>query len=236
VSNAHHSSESNEHFSPSKVVEPGRILLRGFDLDPASCEVANTRLIRAPHYFDRAMDGFNRPWFGKVWLNPPGGICDNLGRLVLAERKTGKKKRPSCKVSGACGLPPGHEHKQQTSAAKAWWFKLLHEYMSGRVLSAVYLGFNLELQQTTQQRCFNSNGYPSVLHFPTCYPDTRLRFFCPTPEGDIEEGTQPTHANIIVYLPPQWSVLESQRFKALYEEIGHCVWPSDVVRRVQAAA
>lgn len=227
MSGTHHMSESNEHYGPPEYVESARALMGKIDLDPASSVLANT-IIKAETFFDKKMNGFHRDWFGNVYHNPPGGICDNQARPVLNARKG---KRKSCKVTGACGLPPGHEHPGQTSAAKAWWFKLAGEYMSGRVDQAVFMGFNLELQQTTQTKCFNSADLPSVLKFPVCYPATRIKFWHPTDEGELEKGTQPTHANIVVYLPKNWSEIERLRFETLFSDFGEVVWPLTMVRR-----
>lgn len=222
-SNPHHSSADNEHYSPFDYVDSGRVLMGGIDLDPASNALAN-EYIKAIDYYSRSSNGFDKQWSGKVWLNPPGGICDKYGRLVLNARKN---KRKSCKETGECGLPPGHDHPNQTSMAKAWWFKLAAEYMSMRVQTAVFMGFNLELLQTTQTPCFNSEDMPSIHDFPMCYPRTRIKFLTPGGDGELKEGTQPTHANVVVYLPKLWSELEHARFHTLFSDFGRCVWPKD---------
>jgi phage N-6-adenine-methyltransferase len=38
-----------------------------FDLDVAACEESH----KAETFFTVAMDGLTRPWFGRVWCNPP---------------------------------------------------------------------------------------------------------------------------------------------------------------------
>ena len=44
----------------------------GIDLDPASCERANT-VVRATTWWDETDSPLTRKWFGRVWLNPPFG-------------------------------------------------------------------------------------------------------------------------------------------------------------------
>lgn len=40
-----------------------------FDLDPC----ATPENAKAPKFFTRAQDGLSRPWWGRVWCNPPYG-------------------------------------------------------------------------------------------------------------------------------------------------------------------
>lgn len=42
----------------------------GIDLDPASNELAQT-WIQATNYYTIHDDGLNKPWRGRMWLNPP---------------------------------------------------------------------------------------------------------------------------------------------------------------------
>jgi phage N-6-adenine-methyltransferase len=60
----------NEWYTPDEHLEVARKVLGGFDLDPASSHVANRR-VKASQFFSQETDGLSRPWFGKVWLNPP---------------------------------------------------------------------------------------------------------------------------------------------------------------------
>lgn len=66
------SSESNEWFTPAVYVDAARELMGGIDVDPASCEFAN-RTVQAATYYDITMNGLDREWRGRVWLNPPYG-------------------------------------------------------------------------------------------------------------------------------------------------------------------
>ena len=60
----------NEWFTPANWVEMARRALGEIDLDPASHALAQ-KTIRAKTFFTAADNGLERPWFGKVWLNPP---------------------------------------------------------------------------------------------------------------------------------------------------------------------
>lgn len=79
------SSESNEHYSPSLIVEPARATLGGIDLDPFSCRLANTVVRAARHHaLTEGRDGFMLPWFGRVFCNPPGGKIGRESSQAMA--------------------------------------------------------------------------------------------------------------------------------------------------------
>lgn len=54
-------------------ITPPEILaaLGEFDLDPCACD--ELFLPTVAHHFTREDDGLVKPWFGRVWLNPPYG-------------------------------------------------------------------------------------------------------------------------------------------------------------------
>lgn len=74
--NAKHSAKSCEHGTPTVVVELARYVLGSIELDPASTSYWNDHIVRARQFYDRERDGLKQPWFGNVWLNPPGADED----------------------------------------------------------------------------------------------------------------------------------------------------------------
>jgi hypothetical protein len=208
---ARHSSETDEHYTPQAIVESAREALGGIDLDPASCPEAN-ECVRAAHIFDRGQNGFQREWRGRVFLNPPGGLSDSLEQVV----------KPNCRVSGVCGLAggtkerPGHTHHGVESNQKKWWFKLAREWRTGRVTSAVFVMFSVELLQTTQvntPKADNETDLPIPLKFAICFPRRRIAY-C-KPGGAV--GRQPPHSSGIVFLHHDIGV---NRFKRAFERHG----------------
>ncbi len=74
VKNADLSSESNEWYTPHKLLEAEREVLGIIELDPASCEIANTELVQAQRYFTQADNGLSQSWDCESFhCNPPGG-------------------------------------------------------------------------------------------------------------------------------------------------------------------
>lgn len=62
---------NNEWYTPADIIESARAVLGGFDLDPASSEIAN-RTVQAAWIFTAEDDGLSQEWpIGRVWMNPP---------------------------------------------------------------------------------------------------------------------------------------------------------------------
>lgn len=70
---ARHSMDSPEWYTPSRVVEAARTAMGGIDVDPASHDEANL-IVKATRFYSEAENGLIRPWEGRVFINPPGGV------------------------------------------------------------------------------------------------------------------------------------------------------------------
>lgn len=217
---ARHSSEHAEHYTPPAVIEAAREVLGGIDLDPASSERAN-RVVRAATIYTAETNGFTRSWAGpfestRVFLNPPGGKQDARGERV----------------------EKGDVGRGAVSAQKAWWFKLVREWVEGRVESAVFVGFSVEILQSTQvdvpmreergpsgERF--TNPIPIPLDFPMCFPSRRLAYWVEK-GGELVEGKSPPHASVLVYLPPRSAAkfgLGIANFERVFGKLGRVVRP-----------
>lgn len=124
-------------------------------------------------------------------------------------RFVGGRWRPVPKNAAGHYLGPGK------SSMQVWWNRLVAAWMGGEVTQAFFVAFTLEILRTSQ-----ASPLP-VQAFPRCYPGARLRF----------GGEQPTHGNVLVYLPPKGDsaqhavdLLDSQ-----FGPIGLCE-PAGVVR------
>lgn len=62
--------DSDEYYTPLYVISAARKVLGTIDLDPASCETAQS-VVLAKTYLNKFNNGLRLPWLGRVWLNPP---------------------------------------------------------------------------------------------------------------------------------------------------------------------
>lgn len=63
-------SHDDEWYTPAVYIEAAREVMGSIDLDPASNDFAN-ETVKAAVYYDEAMNGLERDWYGNIWLNPP---------------------------------------------------------------------------------------------------------------------------------------------------------------------
>lgn len=83
-------SDSDEWYTPPLYIEAARRVMGGIDLDPASCALANT-VVQADEIFTVNEDGLQKPWKGRVWLNPPyGNLKDKFVDHLLLDYSDGR--------------------------------------------------------------------------------------------------------------------------------------------------
>ena len=68
--NVHVSQGNNDWYTPRIYVEAARTVMGGIDLDPASSDIAQAT-VKATTYFTAETNSLDKPWHGRVWMNPP---------------------------------------------------------------------------------------------------------------------------------------------------------------------
>lgn len=192
-----HSSATNEHFTPAPIVEMARAVMDGIDLDPATTE---WNPVGADTFFTAHTNGFDKPWGGSVFLNPPGGKCDKDGVSVTRDRAAG---RWQCNDQCVHGVHDGVQSSQ-----RAWWEKLVAEWRAGRVEQAIFVCFSVEMLQTTQSGTW-------IGEFPLCFPKKRVAYDSWV-DGKRVGSSAPPHASVIVYVPP----MEDADYNLFYRAFG----------------
>jgi ParB family chromosome partitioning protein len=79
-----------EWYTPTPILEAAYEVMGGIDLDPASSDAQQTQTtVKASQYFTIVDNGLERPWRGRVWLNPPyarGWIDVFVAKMVASYR------------------------------------------------------------------------------------------------------------------------------------------------------
>ncbi len=160
---------TNEWYTPLPYIKAVHEVLGSINLDPASNYIAN-QTVNAETYFDINDDGYNKKWWGNVFLNPPYG------------------KDPVFKSS---------------NQAK-WSSKLISEYTSGNINSAILL-----VNASTDTTWFSP-----LWQYPICFTDHRVRFV----DADGNKGKQPVKGSAFVYFGT-----DKQKFADVFKVFGAVV-------------
>lgn len=109
--NVHYMSETDEWYTPSRVVDKVVEVLGSLDLDPCA---EPAKEIPATSHFTKQDDGLSRVWTGAVYMNPP------YGREILPWVEKLKKHHEAGDVPAAIALLPARTDTE--------WFSLLDGY------------------------------------------------------------------------------------------------------------
>ena len=82
------SKKSDEHNTPSFLIEAAREIMENIDLDPMSNPLAN-QIIKAETFYTKHNNGLDKEWFGRVWLNPPFSLADKAVRKLIDSYEEG---------------------------------------------------------------------------------------------------------------------------------------------------
>jgi hypothetical protein len=223
--NAMHLSDSNEAYTPIDVVEASRRTLGAFDLDPASCKLAN-KAVKAASFFsqgDEYGDGLEAQWWGRVFCNPPGG------------KVRGKKSRAKMWwAHGAEEWLTGRVDSMIWIAFKVDFLQTTQVGASGPI------PLDFPVCYPSRRLAYLSPDLPGPTpKRPDRKPTARqLADHAATGLCTLES---PPHASAIIYLPGRGSAaLAVRRFQKAFKSIGEVVFdkrrlPSRAAARMVAA-
>jgi phage N-6-adenine-methyltransferase len=116
-------SDQNDWRTPRKFLDAAHAVMGGIDLDPATGVEAN-ETVRAKKIYTEEDNGLEKPWKGRVWLNPPyGGDARLFIERLIKEYEVGN-------VTQAITLVNSHPTETK-------WFQRLFDYticfVAGRI-------------------------------------------------------------------------------------------------------
>lgn len=192
-----------EIFTPPEIVEAWWDALGTIDLDPASCERANT-LIRAKAFYTepefdlcppldglpvrryRDWGGLAKDWRGRVVLNPPFGTPE-------VQCKPGCTKKRCQKRGWHLGNDmPGMPH---------WVNHFIGEYTAGRTTEGLMICF----------AATSEGWFKPLLRYPQCFLHGRTNYVLP--DGTRYQGA--TKGSCVTYLGPN-----VDRFAEVFGKLG----------------
>jgi len=90
-------SGNTEYYTPIEIVNSARIVMGRIDLDPASSEIANSK-IQAVKYFTQSDNCLKKDWIGNVWMNHPFSRDNNYSfiRKFVSEFEKGNMTQGCC--------------------------------------------------------------------------------------------------------------------------------------------
>ena len=104
VKKAHvaNNSGNNEWYTPARLIELARDAMGGIDTDPATSEIAN-RVVQADTIYTADDDGRDKPWAGRVWMNPPYAqpLIADFSEAVASKYESGEIEQACILVNNA---------------------------------------------------------------------------------------------------------------------------------------
>lgn len=108
-------SGENEWYTPPEYIEAAREVMGSIDLDPASCDTAQSN-VKAKRFYTADDDGLSKKWTGNVWLNPPYSkdLIGQFASKVVAE--SGRMRQAIVLVNNATDAAWFHDLASVASA------------------------------------------------------------------------------------------------------------------------
>ena len=97
-----YNSGETEWYTPPAIIKLARAVMGNIDLDPASSLEAN-KVVRASRFYSLEDNGLEKPWAGRVWLNPPyaEGLVGKFTQKLTLHIRAGEVREAIALVNNA---------------------------------------------------------------------------------------------------------------------------------------
>ena len=175
---------SPERYTPPEIVAAVKDALGTIDLDPCTTQLVNNTFIRAKRFYTEKDNGLDE------------------------ERNPWQGKIYVNPPGNICSNPGGANDMPQM-----FWRRTIQEYQAKQVSAAIFMSYNIEFLQRSQNW-----SYP-MLKYPFCIPQKQLTFYLEK-GGVLKPGDYPAFANAIIYIGNNVG-----RFTKAFANIGMVVIP-----------
>jgi hypothetical protein len=223
MTNAMHSSKTDDHRTPADVIERVHRVLGEIDLDPASSPHAN-RVVCAAEIFTKEDDGLAQKWFGRVFLNPPGngpGASREWWRKLQAEWLAGRVTEG---IFLAFTMQILQNAQIEQPAGSLLPTDLPFCIPSKRISFYTQERIECTHSDSREPRPAPEDEDPGLLVYcavcedfiePGAKKSNASRWYKVNKRGEgLDKGDQPTHANTLVYLPRTHTPIGAARSRA----------------------
>ena len=191
-----------EYYTNIEIISLVNKMFGEIDLDPASCELANTT-VQAKEFFTEEQNGLEQPWVAaKLWMNHPFTKGEKSCKPKKGRKKMCKKKNCIPKYKKGKLITRGHCITKDIPSNLDWIAKLLSEHFVGNIKESLNITF-----------CSSSEKWCQLLlnSGVTCFINGRTQYN----DQNGQKTNQVTKGSIITYIGPR-----ADLFKEIFSTLG----------------
>lgn len=218
---AKHSSAKDNHMTPEPFTSAAYETMGGIDVDPATTEFANVA-IGAKTIYTVETNGLDKPWNGNVWLNPPGGALRVAERgtksravswwLKLVEEYEAERTKQAVFLAFSLEFLQSVQKIRGGCSDAQWPLRYCACFVESRIPFELEADALVEELREERMAIVSSEAILAALGAPDrarlAAIERRIKD-CEDNAGGRVAGDQPTHGNVIIYMPPRASLVSS---------------------------
>ena len=180
-------SGDTELYTPPEIIEAARRVMGTIDLDPASSEIANKRVM-ATRYYTKETDGLSQEWHGNIWMNHPFSKGELACKPKKGRKRMCKKKNCIPKFKSGELITRGHCITHDIPSNSHWIDCLIKEFNVNNLKQSC----NITFGSTSE------SWYQKLERYPQCILDGRTQYIKPC--GEVTKNV--TKGSVVTYLGP----------------------------------